>query len=144
MPRAAAPVAIRDGLLSVLTTDEVRDGLIPNDDVAVETKLFVFRDANDGRLGNDGSVKSDTLGILLRIEPGLNVSNQLALPARLPATSNPPMVAISKLGISKDVKELTSKNSVPKSVTRDPTSVASLKMSPSPMSAIASNPPLIL
>jgi hypothetical protein len=145
IPNAEAPAETIDGLLNTLVIDEVIDGLTPKEDATEDTRLFVLSELSDGKLlVNEGKLKSETLGILSNIEPGLKASNQLASPAKLPAISNPPSDDTSKLGISKDVKELTSRNSVPKSVTSDPISGAKSRTSLSPMSTIASNPPLIL
>jgi hypothetical protein len=147
MPSAAAPADTRDAVFNGPVTPGILGMLMPNDDVAVLMIVDVLRDASDGKfneLVREDTLKSPTLGIELNMSPGLNVLNHSALPAKLPAMSNPPSDATSNPGISKDVKELTSRNSVPKSVTSDPISGAKSRTAPIPMSTIASNPPAIL
>jgi hypothetical protein len=147
MPRAAAPADTRDAVFKGPVTPGILGMLIPNVDVAVLIMFDVLRDASDGKfneLVSDDTLKSPTLGIEFNMSPGLNVLNHSALPAKLPAMSNPPRDAMSNPGISKDVKELTSRNSSPKSVTSDPISGAKSRTAPIPMSTIASNPPAII
>lgn len=93
-------------------------------------------------------LKSETLGMLLRIDPGLKVSNHAASPAKLPTRSKPPRLAMSSPGTPNAVPATPKNsgviNSSPKSVTREPTSSAKSRMPPTSTPVTASIAPLIL
>ena len=138
-PVTADAAASAVGLLASLVIPLAIPDAVVGNPIAPAAVLILLNDGNE--FVSELMLKSDTLGIELNIDPGLNVSNQDALPAKLPTSPNPPRLGTSKLGIPKSKESNELMNSVPKSVTTEPRSAAKLVKPPK---SNASNPPLIL